>query len=91
MNEDMRNYFITHQYELPRRLYMYAEDYPNVSFTQALKLYSLAVEETIVLFKAKHLYDTPLSFGRGIMYAKIEWLKKMQRAEELNSNKKEVL
>ena len=88
MNEDMRNYFIAHQYELPRSLYVYAESYPNVSFTQALKLYSLAVEEVIVLFKAKHLYDNPLSFGRGIMHAKNEWLKKMQHAEELN---KEVL
>ena len=71
-----------HQYELPRRLYAYAKYYPNVSFIQALKLYELSVEEIIVIFNANHLFDTPLSFGRGLVYARDKWLQKMQEAEE---------
>ena len=74
---------IEHQYELPRRLYAYAKYYPNVSFIQALKLYELSVEETIVIFNANHLFDTPLSFGRGLVYARDKWLQKMQEAEEV--------
>ena len=79
----MIDYCIKHQYELPRRLQYYAKYYPNVSFNQALKLYELAVEEIIVIFNAEHLFDTPLSFGRGLVYAKDKWLQKMQQAEEI--------
>lgn len=79
----MIDWCIEHQYELPRRLQYYAKYYPNVSFSQALELYSLSVQEIIVLFKAKHLFDTPLSFGRGLIYAKDKWLQKMQQAEEV--------
>ena len=79
----MMDWCIEHQYELPRRLQYYAKYYPNVSFNQTLKLYELAVEEIIVIFNAKHLFDTPLSFGRGLVYAKDKWLQKMQQAEEI--------
>ena len=79
----MMDYLIEHQYELPRKLQCYAKYYPNVSFNQALKLYELAVEEIIVIFNAKHLFDTPLSYGRGLAYAKDKWLQKMQQAEEI--------
>ena len=79
---DMMAWCIANQYELPGRLHLYAKYYPNVSFNQALKLYELAVEETIVIFNAKHLFDTPLSYGRGLVYAKDKWLQKMQQAEE---------
>ena len=79
----IKEWCIEHQYELPRRLYVYAKYYPNVSFIQALKLYELSVEETIVIFNANHLFDTPLSFGRGLVYARDKWLQKMQEAEEV--------
>ena len=79
----MMDWCIAHQYELPRRLHSYAKYYPNVSFNQALKLYKLAVEETIIIFNVKHLFDTPLSFGRGLIYAKDKWLQKMRQAEEI--------
>ena len=77
------DYCIKHQYELPRGLQYYAKYYPNISFTQALELYSLSVQEVIVLFKAKHLFDTPLSFGRGLVYARDKWLEKMSQAEKI--------
>ena len=77
------DYCIEHQYELPRRLQYYAKYYPNVSFSQALELYSLSVREVIVLFQAKHLFDAPLSFGRGLIYARDKWLEKMSQAEKL--------
>ena len=80
---DMMAWCIANQYELPGRLHLYAKYYPNVSFNQALKLYELAVEEIIVIFNAKHLFDTPLSYGRGLVYAKDKWLQKMQQAEEI--------
>lgn len=83
----MNNYgvkqIIEHQYELPRRLQCYAKYYPNVSFSQALELYSLSVQEVIILFKAKHLFDAPLSFGRGLVYARNRWFEKMSQAEKI--------
>ena len=75
----MIDWCIEHQYELPRRLQYYAKYYPNVSFSQALELYSLSVQEIIVLFKVKHLFDAPL----GLVYAKDKWLQKMRQAEEI--------
>ena len=77
------DYCIKHQYELPRGLQYYAKYYPNVSFSQGLELYSLSVQEVIVLFKAKHLFDTPLGFGRGLVYARDKWIQKMRQAEEI--------
>lgn len=83
LRTNMINYWIEHQYELPRRLQCYAKYYPNVSFAQALELYSLSVQEVIILFKAKHLFDTPLSFGRGLGCAKDKWFEKMSQAEKI--------
>ena len=80
---DLLSWQIKHQYELPRSLQHYAQYYPKVLFSQALELYSLSVREVIVLFKAKHLFDTPLSFGRGLAYARDKWLEKMEQAEKL--------
>ena len=78
---DMKEYMIQHQYHLPSRLQCYAKYYPNVSFSQALELYALAVQETITIFNAKNLFDTPLSFGKGLTHAKNIWREKMQEAE----------
>lgn len=83
LRPDPIDYYIRHQYELPRRLQYYAKYYPNVSFSQALELYSLSVREVIVLFQAQHLFDTPLSFGRGLAYAKNKWCEKMSQAEKI--------
>lgn len=88
MDKNMREFFIEHQYELPKKLYHHARKFPNVTFIQALKLYSLAVEEILTLYNAKHLYDTPLSFGRGLFVAECEWLKKMIMAEEIQKRNK---
>lgn len=85
-NYSVKDISIEHQYELPRRLYAYAKYYPNVSFIQALKLYELSVEETIVIFNANHLFDTPLSFGRGLVHARNKWLQKMREAEKAATN-----
>lgn len=82
MDKTLLDICIQRQYELPRRLYAYAKYFPNVSFYQALKLYELAVEETIVIFNAKHLFDESLSFGRGLTYARNKWCQKMTLAEE---------
>ena len=79
----MIDYCIEHQYELPRKLQYYAKNYPNVSFYQALELYSLSVQEVLVLFKAKHLFDTPLGYGRGLVSARNKWFEKMSQAEEI--------
>lgn len=82
MDKELLAYFIEHQFELPKKLYYYAERFPNVTFNQALKLYELAVKEVIITFNAKHLFDTPLSFGKGLFYAKKEWLRKMENTEK---------
>ena len=53
-----------------------------MTFYQALRLYELSVEEVITTYNVENLYDGPLSFGRGLVLAKNEWLKKMERTEE---------
>lgn len=83
MNESMFEYCVRHQHELPRRLYAFAKDFRHVTLYQALRLYELSVEEVITTYNAENLYDGPLSFGRGLVLAKKEWLKKMERIEEI--------
>ena len=83
MNDYTLEYCICHQYELPRRLYAFAKNFCHVTFYQALRLYELSVEEVITTYNAENLYDGPLGFGRGLVLAKNEWLKKMERIEEI--------
>lgn len=83
MNESTYEYCVAHQYELSRRLYSFAKNFPHVTFYQALRLYELSVEEVIITYNAENLYDGPLGFGRGLVLAKNEWLKKMERIEEI--------
>ena len=83
MNDYTLEYCICHQYELPRRLYAFAKNFPHVTFYQALRLYELSVEEVITTYNVENLYEGPLSFGRGLVLAKNEWLKKMERIEEI--------
>ena len=82
MNESTYEYCVVHQYELPRRLYSFAKYFRHVTFYQALRLYELSVEEVITTYDAENLYDGPLGFGRGLVPAKNEWLKKMDKIEE---------
>ena len=83
MNKNLDELLIENQYKLPTKLYYYAERYPHVSFIQALCLYELTVKEIIILFNAKHLYDGPLSFGKGTFLARKKWLEKMEEAEKI--------
>ena len=82
MNESTYEYCVANQYELPRRLYSFAKCFRHVTFYQTLRLYELSVEEVITTYNVENLYDGPLSFGRGLVLAKNEWLKKMERIEE---------
>ncbi len=85
MNKNMMEVLISNQYNLPTKLYRYAYRYKYVSFYQALSLYRNAVEEVIILHDAKHLYDEPLSFGRGLSLATKLWLAKMDEAEKIRA------
>ena len=82
MNDSTLEYCICHQYELPRRLYSFAKYFRHVTFYQALRFYELSVEEVITTYNVENLYDGPLGFGRGLVLAKNEWLKKMGKIEE---------
>ena len=83
MNKEMLDVLIENQYHLPLRLQSYANRFPNVTFNQALRLYEISVEEVLVTYKAKHLFDDLLSFGRGLCYARSKWLEKMELAEKV--------
>ena len=91
MDKNMMEKLISCQYNLPTKLYRYAYRYKYVSFYQALALYRNAVEEVIILHDAEHLYDEPLSFGRGLSLATKLWLAKMDDAEKIKKNKLELL
>lgn len=83
MDDNLRNYLINHQYKLPRRFYCFAYRFPHVTFYQALELYEISVREVLTLYKAKNLYDEPLSFGRGLVLAQKFWLEKMDKANRI--------
>lgn len=83
MNKELYAEMVETQYMLPRRFYHYAFLFPHVEFYKALQLYALSVEEIIVMFNAKDLYDEPLSFGRGLVLARKLWLTKMEQAEKI--------
>lgn len=53
------------QYDLPRRLNHYAQDYPDLTWFRAQVLYKQAVEEVIRESGEKDLLSGELSFGRG--------------------------
>lgn len=88
MNIDL---LVKHQYQLPKTLYAYAEYFPHVSFVQTLQLYQIAVEETLIMYREKNLFEGSLSFGRGLMYARNLWLEKMKTAERIYVKKLEEL
>lgn len=88
MDDNLREFLIEHQFELPHRLIFLAYRFPHVEFYKALALYELAVEEVLLLFNAENLYDEPLSFGSGIVKARNLWLEKMEKAEKINSQRK---
>ena len=85
-DENMKDYCVEHQYEIPRRLLGMVYRFPHVEAWKALALYELAVQETLVMFNANSLFDEPLSHGRGLVQARNLWLAKMQRAERINNN-----
>lgn len=89
MDEKLRNYLINHQYELPHKLYHFAYRFPYVTFYQALELYEISVREVLTLYRAKNLYDEPLSFGRGLVRAQKFWLEKMDMANKIEESRHE--
>ena len=57
------------QFKIPSKLNYLANVYPLVSWSDALVLYRLAVNEVLIYYHANNLTDDPLSFGRGFVYA----------------------
>lgn len=90
MNNELRNYLIERQYELPHKLYHFAYCFPYVAFYQALELYEISVREVLILYKAKNLYDEPLSFGRGLVRVQKLWLEKMEMANKIEESRNNV-
>ena len=90
MDKELRNYLIDHQYELPHRLCYFASRFPYVTFYQALELYEISVREVLILYRAKNLYDEPLSFGRGLVRAQKLWLEKMDMANKIEESRNNV-
>ena len=89
MDDNLRNILVKHQYELPRKLWSFAYRFPYVAFYQALELYEISVREVLTLYKAKNLYDEPLSFGRGLVLAQKFWLEKMDMANKIEESRHE--
>ena len=82
MNETMRDYFIEYQYKLPSKLYPYAARYNKVSWEQAIRLYEIAVESVLTISGEKNLYTGRLTYGRGGVAAKQEFLSLMDKAQK---------
>lgn len=89
MDKNMYEFLVMDQFNLPRRLYSFAYRFPHVAFYQALEIYEISAREVLSLYKAKNLYDEPLSFGRGIELAKKLWLEKMAQAEKIQRGREE--
>jgi hypothetical protein len=66
------------QYDLPKRLNHYAQDYPNLTWFRAQVLYERAVEEVIRESGEKDLLSGELSFGRGWKKAEEKFIEFIQ-------------
>ncbi len=78
--QNFKEHFIQTQYDLPKRLNHYAQDYPNLTWFRAQVLYERAVEEVIRESGEKDLLSGKLSFGRG-------WKKAEEKFIELVESK----
>ncbi len=83
MGKEIQEYLIEHQYDIPRKLEPLASNYPLVSWNEAHKLYALSVNEVLVLYHAKHLYDTPLSYGRGLGAVRVIFEEKLVKLSKI--------
>ena len=67
------------QYDLPKRLNHYAQDYPNLTWFRAQVLYERAVEEVIRESGEKDLLSGELSFGRGWKKAEKKFIELVEK------------
>lgn len=74
---------IENQYNIPSKLNYLAKKYPIITWTDAQKLYRLAVEEIILIYGEKDILSGNLSFGRGYQYAAKLFEEKLQRKVEI--------
>lgn len=82
MNKTMYDYLVEYQYKLPSRLYPYATRYNKISWEQAIRLYEIAVETVLIISGEKDLYSGKLTYGRGLVAAKQEFLSLMDKAQK---------
>lgn len=71
-----------HQYVLPARYSYLADEYPNVTWQQALDLYILAVQFVILTNNEKNLYSGSLCFGKGIVQARNKFNELLAEADK---------
>lgn len=79
MNENLKEWIIGHEYEIPRKLFHLAWKVPHVTWLEATKLYQLSVEETKIYFNVKHICDIP--WGKGLYMAKQSFENKLLSLE----------
>lgn len=78
--QNFKEHFIQTQYDLPKRLNHYAQDYPDLTWFRAQVLYERAVEEVIRESGEKDLLSGSNGFGRG-------WRKAEEKFIELIESK----
>ena len=66
IDKDMKQFMIDHQFEIPKKLYYLAEEFPTVTWKRAQEIYKASVIRVLESYGEEDIFSGRLSFGKGI-------------------------
>lgn len=82
----MRAWMKQNQFKIPTRLNFLSDFYPLVPWSQATQLWRISVEEVLCIYNIETLFD--LSFGQAMVFAKNSFEKRLEKAQDVITKKK---
>lgn len=65
-DKDVRQYMIDHQFEIPKKLYYFAEEFPTVTWKRAQEIYKASVRRVLDSYGEEDIFSGNLGFGKGM-------------------------
>lgn len=66
IDKDMKQFMIDHQFEIPKKLYYFAEEFPTVTWKRAQEIYKASVRRVLESYGEEDIFSGRLSFGKGM-------------------------
>ena len=78
---EYRNYMLTHQFDIPRKIQHIARRYGDIlTYNQIANLYENSVYDILNIYNVKCIIDLP--FGKGLTEAAYRWEEKLGEAKK---------